>query len=326
MIITRSPLRISIGGGGTDLPSYYRQRGGFLIAMALQKHVYVSLHQRFDPGYLLKYSSIEHGTDLNEIRHPIIREALKLMRVSDVDIEITSVADVPAGTGLGSSSSFTTALVRAIGVLQRRHMDAHSIAQLACEIELGRLGEPIGKQDQYAAAFGGLTAYRFNEDDSVEVETLDLSNQTYDDLENNTVMFFTGVTRSAGDILKQQDEKSKQMDADMLANLDRVRELGFRTRDAFINGNLDVWGEIMLEHWQAKKRRSSAMSNPQIDEWYDLALKNGAVGGKLVGAGGGGFLLFYAKNPNQLRQAMAEAGLKPLPIRMDVEGTKVLSQ
>lgn len=326
MIITRSPLRISIGGGGTDLPSYYRRNGGFLIAMAITKYVYVSIHQRFAKGYLLKYSQIEQGEDIREIRHPIIREALQLMNLGDSDIEITSLADVPAGTGLGSSSSFTTALIKAIGAYQRRHMDAHLVAELACEIELGRLREPIGKQDQYAASFGGLTAYSFNPDDSVDVKALALPSDTYDYLEANTVMFFTGVTRSAGEILKQQDDQSKAMDADMIANLDRVRELGFRTRDMFLKGDLGGWGEIMLEHWQAKKRRSNAMSNPQIDEWYDLAMRNGAIGGKLVGAGGGGFLLFYAEDPNRLRHAMSQAGLKPLHLRMDVEGTKVLTQ
>jgi D-glycero-alpha-D-manno-heptose-7-phosphate kinase len=326
MIITRSPLRLSIGGGGTDLPSYYRHDGGFLVAMALSRYVYVSMTQRFDKGYLLKYSSIETGDDYSQIKHPIIREALAMMGLTDPDIEITSLADVPAGTGLGSSSSFTTALVRAIGVMQRRHMDAHLIAELACQIELERLREPIGKQDQYAAAFGGLTAFSFNKDDTVTVEALNLPAQTYEDLEANTLMFFTGRTRSASEILKQQDDKSKEMDSDMLANLNRVRELGYRTREAFETGKLGAWGEIMLEHWQAKKRRSSAMSNPQIDEWYDLALRSGAIGGKLVGAGGGGFLLFYAEDPNRLRRTMVDAGLKPLPVRLDLEGTKVLSQ
>jgi D-glycero-alpha-D-manno-heptose-7-phosphate kinase len=326
MIITRSPLRLSIGGGGTDLPSYYRLDEGFLVAMALTRYVYVSMTHRFDKGYLLKYSSIESGDDYSQIKHPIIREALAMMGVTDPDIEITSLADVPAGTGLGSSSSFTTALVRAIGVMQRRHMDAHLIAELACQIELERLREPIGKQDQYAAAFGGLTAFTFHKDDTVTVEALKLANQTYEDLESNTLMFFTGRTRSAGEILKQQDDKSKEMDAGMLANLNRVRELGYRTREAFESGQLGVWGEIMLEHWQAKKRRSSAMSSPEIDEWYELALNNGAIGGKLVGAGGGGFLLFYAEDPNRLRRTMIDAGLKPLPVRLDLEGTKVLSQ
>ena len=326
MIITRSPLRISIGGGGTDLPSYYHHSGGFLIAMALTKYVYVSMAHRFDLGYLLKYSSIEKGQNFAEIKHPIIREALAMMGVSNRDIEITSLADVPAGTGLGSSSAFTAALVKAIGVMQRQHMDAHMIAELACKIELERLREPIGKQDQYASAFGGLTAFSFNPDDTVGVEALNLPNQTYEDLENNTLMFFTGKTRSAGDILKQQDEKTKLMDREMLDNLDRVRELGYRTKDAFLKGNLGVWGEIMLEHWQTKKKRSNSMSNPQIDEWYELALRNGAIGGKLVGAGGGGFLLFYAEDPKRLRQTMTGIGLKPLSVRMDVEGTKVISQ
>jgi D-glycero-alpha-D-manno-heptose-7-phosphate kinase len=324
MIITRSPLRISIGGGGTDLPSYYRRYGGFLIAMAIRKHVYVSLQRRFDPGYLLKYSRIEMGTDFSGIHHPIIREALKLMQMREVDIEITSVADVPAGTGLGSSGSFTTALLRALAIFQRRYMETRDIAELACEIEIDRLGEPIGKQDQYIAAFGGLTAFTFNPDDSVYVEALDISDSTYADLEENLLMFFTGRTRAASEILKEQNDKSN--DESMIANLNKVRDLGYRTREAFLKGRLSEWGEIMLEHWEAKRRRSESMSNPQIDEWYDLAMRNGAVGGKLVGAGGGGFLMFYAHDPRKLRDAMTKARLKELRVEMDVEGTMALNR
>jgi D-glycero-alpha-D-manno-heptose-7-phosphate kinase len=293
--------------------------------MAIDQHVYVSLGRRFDHGFLLKYSQLERGQHLDEIRHPIIREALKMMNVRETDIEITSVADVPAGTGLGSSSTFTTALLRALAVFQRRHMETRTIAEMACDLEINRLGEPIGKQDQYIAAFGGLTAFRFNEDDTVDVETLDISSETYDSLRDNLLMFFAGGARDAGSILKEQNDKSQVLDTAMLANLDRVKELGYRTREAFITGNLGQWGEIMLEHWQAKKRRSISMSNPQIDEWYDLGLRSGAIGGKLVGAGGGGFLLFYADDPTQLRRTMAKAGLKEMRVRMDLEGAKVLT-
>lgn len=324
MIITRSPLRVSIGGGGTDLASYYREHGGFLVAMALNKHVYVTLHRRFDPGFMIKYSSLEHVSSIDKIAHPIIREALRYMGTEDAALEITSIADVPAGTGLGSSSSFTTALMRALHIHHRRHIDARQLAELACHIEIDRLKEPIGKQDQYIAAFGGLTAFTFNTDDTVEIESLAIDEDTLADLSDNMLLFFTGRTRDASSILQEQDRKSQSADPATTANLHRVKELGHRTRRAFLGGRLNEWGEIMLEHWEAKKKRSSLMSNPMIDEWYDIAMKNGAIGGKLVGAGGGGFLLFYAEQPRRLRQAMARAGLRELHVGMDVEGTKVL--
>ena len=326
MIITRSPLRISLGGGGTDLPSYYRDHGGFLVAMAMSKYVYVTLHRRFNSGFLLKYSRIEQVTAVDEIVHPIIREALRVMDTRETDLEITSVADVPAGTGLGSSSSFTTALLRGLHIHQRRYIDTQQLAELACHVEIDRVHEPIGKQDQYIAAFGGLTAFTFNADDTVNVESLPISEDTLADLSDNMLLFFTGSTRDASQILREQDVRSTAADPRMSANLHKVKTLGYRTRDVFLSGRLDEWGEIMLEHWTAKKQRSSAMSNPQIDEWYDLALRNGAIGGKLVGAGGGGFFLFYAHDPRRLRHAMLKAGLRELHVQLDVEGTKVLNR
>ena len=326
MIITRSPLRISLGGGGTDLPSYYRDHGGFLVAMAMSKYVYVTLHRRFNSGFLLKYSRIEQVTAVDEIVHPIIREALRVMDTRETDLEITSVADVPAGTGLGSSSSFTTALLRGLHIHQRRYIDTQQLAELACHVEIDRVHEPIGKQDQYIAAFGGLTAFTFNADDTVNVKSLPISEDTLADLSDNMLLFFTGSTRDASQILREQDVRSTAADPRMSANLHKVKTLGYRTRDVFLSGRLDEWGEIMLEHWTAKKQRSSAMSNPQIDEWYDLALRNGAIGGKLVGAGGGGFFLFYAHDPRQLRHAMLKAGLRELHVQLDVEGTKVLNR
>ena len=327
MIITRSPLRISIGGGGTDLPSYYREHEGFLVAMAIQKHVYVSLQRTLDPGLLLKYSRLERPDSVAEIHHPIIRESLLALGLEgETALEITSVADIPAGTGLGSSGSFATALLRALHILKRTHIDPGALAELACHIELDRLGEPIGKQDQYIAAFGGLTAFTFGRDGRVAAQSLAVSAATMEDLQDNTLMFFTGRTRSAGAILAEQDRKSRAADAAMLANLDRVKALGYETRDAFLAGDLARWGEIMREHWEAKKRRSTGMSSPQIDEWYDLAMKSGAIGGKLVGAGGGGFLLFYADDARRLRRAMAGAGLQEVRLHVDVEGTKVLDR
>jgi D-glycero-alpha-D-manno-heptose-7-phosphate kinase len=326
MIITRSPLRISIGGGGTDLPSYSLGHTGFLVAMAITKHVYISLHRKFDPGIILRYSQIERVGEAAEIGHPIIREALRVTGVPDRNLEITSMAEVPAGTGLGSSGSFTTALLKALFIHQMRHIEIGDLAELACHIEIDRLGEPIGKQDQYIAAFGGLTAFTFNRDGSVVPESLSISDDTHEDLATNVLMFFTGRTRSAGEILSEQDQKSKSADKVMIDNLHRVKELGYRTRDTFLKGDLKTWGEIMREHWEAKKKRSSGMSNPQIDEYYDLALKNGAIGGKLVGAGGGGFLLFYAEDAPRLRASMVKAGLEELRFRMDVEGTKVVNR
>lgn len=326
MIITRSPLRISIGGGGTDLPSYYRHHTGYLIAMAITKRVYISLHPKADPGILLRYSQIERVDDPKDIAHPIVREALQITGVRDRNLEITSMAEVPAGTGLGSSGSFTTALLKALYIHKMRHIDARELAELACHIEIDRLGEPIGKQDQYIAAFGGLTAFTFNTDGSVDAESLPASDETREDLADNVVMFFTGRARSAGGILKEQDKKTRESDESMIENLHRVKELGYQTRRAFLSGSLKTWGEIMREHWEAKKKRSSGMSNPHIDECYELALKNGAIGGKLVGAGGGGFLLFYADNVRRLREAMARACLEELRFQMDVEGTKVISQ
>jgi D-glycero-alpha-D-manno-heptose-7-phosphate kinase len=326
MIITRSPLRISIGGGGTDLASYYREHGGFLVAMAISKHVYISLHRRFDSGALLRYSQIEHVEAYDEICHPIIRECLRVTKTRTPNLEITSMADVPAGTGLGSSGSFTTALLKALHIHHKRHIDMAALAELACHIEIERLKEPIGKQDQYIAAFGGLTAFTFERDGAVGVETLEISDETHEDLDENLVMFFTGRLRSASAILQEQHQKSKDADPAMIANLHRVKELGWRTRDAFLKGDLRQWGEIMREHWETKKKRSSGMSNPQIDEYYELALRNGAIGGKLVGAGGGGFLLFYAEDPRRLRATMSKAGLNELFFHIDVEGTRVVTR
>lgn len=326
MIITRSPLRISIGGGGTDLPSFYERHGGFLVAMGINKHIYVSAQRTFEPGILLKYSRNEMVKSVDEIQHPIIRETMAMMEITEPNFEITSVADVPAGTGLGSSGSFTTALVKALAIFNRAHIDAAQVAELACRVEIQRLHEPIGKQDQYIAAFGGITAFTFHPDGGVDIESLKISDETFDEIDENILLFFTGYTRSASEILKEQNTKTGDADEAMVANLKRVAELGKRSRQAFLSGRLGDWGEMMREHWEAKKKRSSDMSTPQIDEWYDLALRNGAVGGKLVGAGGGGFLLFYAEDPRRLRQAMTKCGLRELRFHMDVEGTKVLNR
>ncbi len=324
MIIARSPLRITLGGGGTDLPSYYREHEGFLIAAAIDKYVYATVMRPFTPGIYLKYSQLEHVEQIKDVRHPIIREALQMLDFKTPQIEITTLADIPAGTGLGSSGSFTTALLKALHAHRKHLLHPSELAEMACHIEIDRLQEPIGKQDQYIAAYGGITCFNFNRDDSVTAEPLKISMDTLFDLEDNLMLFFTGFSRSAGSILKDQQVKTNQHDAEMLKNLHYVKELGYRSKDALVDGKPEVFGEIMHEHWEHKKKRSGGMSNAQIDEWYELGLKNGAVGGKLVGAGGGGFLMFYAADRNKLRHAMTKAGLEEVRFRFDFEGTKVV--
>jgi D-glycero-alpha-D-manno-heptose-7-phosphate kinase len=324
VITTRSPLRISLGGGGTDLPSYYREHGGFLIAGAINKYVYVNVMRPFTEGIYLKYSQLEHVNGVDEIQHPIIREAIKLLGFKTPQVEITTLADIPSGTGLGSSGSFTTALLKALYVHRMRQIEPKELAELACEIEIDRLGEPIGKQDQYIAACGGLTCFTFHPNDRVDVEPLKISMDTKFDLEDNLLLFFTGFSRSAGSILQDQNIRTKSSDRDMIANLHFVKELGLKSKAILESGNAAEFGALMHQHWEHKKRRSAGMSNPQIDQWYDLGMKNGAVGGKLVGAGGGGFLLFYANDRNRLRHAMNAAGLEEVRFAFDFEGTKVL--
>ncbi len=324
MIIARSPLRITLGGGGTDLPSYYRAHGGFLIAAAIDRYIYITVHKTFVEDFILKYSKMERVASREEVEHPIVREALRMLDVDGRYLEITSMADIPAGTGLGSSGSFTTALLRALHHWRKQPITAGLLAERACEIEIDRLGEPIGKQDQYIAAYGGLTTFRFNPDDSVDVEPLRLSEETIHNLEDNLLLFFTGYSRRASSILEEQDRKSRSHDASMLENLHFVKELGLRSLNSLEQGNLVEFGRLMHEHWEFKKHRSSGMSNADVNEWYELGLRNGAIGGKLVGAGGGGFLMFYTEDRMRLRHAMTLAGLQEVRFRFDFEGSKIV--
>jgi D-glycero-alpha-D-manno-heptose-7-phosphate kinase len=324
MIITRSPLRITLGGGGTDLPSYYQEHEGFLIAAAIDKYVYVTVMRPFTEGIFLKYSKLEHVEKVAEIHHPIIREAIQMLGFKTPQVEITTLADIPAGTGLGSSGSFTTALLKALYTHRKRLLLPGELAEKACEIEIDRLREPIGKQDQYIAAYGGMTCFTFYKDGTVDAVPLKIKMETLYDLEDHLLLFFTGFSRSAGSILKDQNTRTKQSDQEMLQNLHFVKDIGLRSKKALEAGNVILFGELMHEHWEHKKKRSGGMSNPQIDEWYEAGLKNGAVGGKLVGAGGGGFLLFYTTDRNRLRQAMSRIGLEEVRFRFDFEGTKVL--
>jgi len=324
MIIARSPLRITLGGGGTDLPAYYRQHEGFLLAAAIDKYVYVTVTRPFNRGIFLKYSALEQVEQVSEVRHPIIREALGWADPNVRQIEITSLADIPAGTGLGSSGSFTTALLKALAAHYRQLLHPQQLAEAACHLEIERLREPIGKQDQYIAAYGGLTCFSFGRDERVTAEPLRLSNSTLLDLEDNLLLFFTGVSRRSAVLLDDQQRRCEQHDEQMLRNLHYTKELGLRSRSALEEGNLTLFGELLDEHWHHKRLRSDKMSTNQIDEWYRLARHNGACGGKLVGAGGGGFLLFYASDRTRLRHTMSAAGLQEVRFKFDFEGTKLV--
>jgi len=326
MIIARSPLRISLGGGGTDLPSYYREHGGFLIAAATDKYVYITLHKTFVDDLIVKYAKMERVARVEDIQHPIIREALRLLRVNVSRLEIASMADIPAGTGLGSSGSFTTALLKALHAWQRNLVHPSELAEQACHIEIDILGEPIGKQDQYIAAYGGVTCFRFEPDGKVEAWPLKISDGIRYDLEDNLLLFFTGYSRSASEVLKEQDVRTRQHDAEMVNNLHFVKQLGLDTQKALEAGDFAKFAEIMNVHWEHKRKRSAKMSNDRIDEWYRLARANGALGGKLIGAGGGGFLMFYSEDNVRLRKAMLEAGLEEVRFRFDFEGTKIVAQ
>lgn len=324
MIITRSPLRITLGGGGTDLPSYYGEHGGFLISAAVDKYVYVILHEPFNDGIILKYSSMEVVKTRDEVQHPLIREALKLIGI-DTRIEVASMADIPSGTGLGSSGSFTTALLRALHLLTKNSVTPRELAEQACHIELDILGEPVGKQDQYIAAFGGINCFTFHENGAVDVTPLRIRSETLHDLEDNLLLLFTGFSRKAGDILKDQDTRSRQNDHDMVQNLHFLKQLGYESKNALESGDLRRFAELLHIHWEHKKSRSNGMTNAQIDNYYEIARANGALGGKVIGAGGGGFLMFYTESKTRLRHAMLQAGLQESRFRFDVEGTRVVT-
>ncbi len=322
MLIARSPLRISIGGGGTDLPSYYEKFGGFVLAGAIDKYVYLTLHESFVDYMIIKYSQMEHAKQIDEIKHPIFREALKVAGIDTIKIEMASMADIPAGTGLGSSGSFTTALLKVLYTYKKEMIPPRQLAESASDIEINRLKQPVGKQDTYISACGGITCFDFKEDGEVQIAPLRISEENIFNLEDNLILFFTGYSRDAADILKEQDDSSKTGDQSMIDNLHYVKDLGLRIKEALETGALQRFGLLMNEHWEHKKKRSKKMSNPQIDQWYELGLRNGAVGGKLIGAGGGGFLMFYTENKMRLRRTMLEAGLMEVRFKFDFEGTK----
>lgn len=326
MILTRAPLRIPLGGGGTDLPSYYSQYGGFVLSAAINKYVYISLNRpQVDDLIRVKYSKSETVEDLNEVQHDLVREAMRLTGV-ERGVEIVSMADVPAGTGMGSSGSFIVALLRAFHALRREYVPPHQLAEEACRIEIEMVGSPVGKQDQYVAAFGGVTCFNISRDGRVTASRIPFDNHQMDELRGNLLLFYTGIQRRAMDILEDQKRDTSDSNPDVVDSLHRIKDIGLQIKDALEQNDFDRFGELMDVHWKHKKRRSSKISDPRIDRWYDLARDSGALGGKLIGAGGGGFLLFYCPNSSKgkLRRCMVQEGLREMPFEFDFEGAKVL--
>jgi len=319
VIFSRAPLRVSLGGGGTDLPSYYREHGGFLVAGAIDKYIYMLMHTVFQRRYKMKYSETEEVGDIASIRHPILRETLQ-RHWRGSPLEIASVADVPAGTGMGSSGAFTVCLLKGLAHARRTSITQEALAESACEIEIDVLGEPVGKQDPYVAAHGGICTYSFEHDGRVVVEPLELGASTLRSLRDHLLLFFTGEARGASSVLADQDARTQSGDAEMLENLHHTKELGLRSRDLLIAGDLEAYAELMHEHWLGKRVRSPGMASRRVDELYTLARRSGAIGGKLVGAGGGGFLLVYVTNPADTRQAMAAAGAPELAFDFEFVG------
>ena len=323
MIIARSPLRISLGGGGTDLPSYYEDHAGFLIAAAIDKYVYITLHQTFVPELIIKYSKLERVESLDAIEHPIIREALKLVGIPPRGLEITSMADIPAGTGLGSSGSFTTALLKVLHAQKKNLVHPSDLAEQACEIELNRLKEPIGKQDQYIAAYGGLKYTRFNPDGSVFTDPIICSPTTLQQLQDGLLLLYTGLTRKADNILVEQAQGTRTEEAKQ-ASLRHMVGLADQLYEALGRDDLDAFGEVLHCGWVEKRKLASGISNNHIDDWYERARANGAIGGKLLGAGGGGFLLFYAPPERHADICKALPELRHVPFYFSPQGSKVV--
>ena len=321
MLISRTPLRISIGGGGSDLPSYYQEHGGFFISAAIDKHVYIGINRTFAHDYIVRYSSQERVDSPEAIRHPIVREALIEHGVGPV--EVVSLADVPSGTGLGSSGSFTVGLLRAIYGYKRESVTVQALAEEACHIEIEKLKEPVGKQDQYIAAFGGITCFEIDRQGAVKAYPLALPSAALHDLEDNLLLFFTGYARSASSILADQKTRSEASDSSMQSNLQSVVEIGMEIKNVLSRGETRAFASLMHDHWLRKRIRSPGMTNASIDMWYDAAKANGALGGKLVGAGGGGFLLLYCTDPAGVRQTMAGMGLEEIRFKFDFDGSVI---
>jgi D-glycero-alpha-D-manno-heptose-7-phosphate kinase len=326
MIVSRAPVRFSLGGGGTDLPSYSKIHGGFLVAAAIDKHVYVGANRRFYDSIRLAYSQTETVDSVDQIQHRIFREALRLTGITK-GIELVSVADVPTNSGLGSSSTFTVALLNALHAFKREFVSSEHLAEEACKIEIDILGEPIGKQDQYISAMGGITAFTFNTDGTVRAERLAVREEVLDELEANLIIFYTGIERAASQVLAQQKTQISDNKDDAVNRMHRIKQLGYDTKKLLLDGTIDAYGELLHEHWTNKRKLAAKMTDSVIDEHYEAARKAGAIGGKLMGAGGGGFFMFYVRPAERRRvyETLVGRGLKPLRFRFDHDGAKLVA-
>ena len=332
MIITRTPFRIPLGGGGTDLPAYYSQYGGSLITAAIDKYMYLNVNQPAISNKIkLSYSKVEliDPNNLDSIQHDIVKETLKYLEIK-TPIEINSIADLPAGTGMGSSSSYTVGLLKSLNTFLRRDLSTHELSEEACKVEIELAGKPIGKQDQFAAAFGGIIHMDIDKSGNVKVTKLNLDQEVVHELENRFMIFYTGIERDANKILGEQSEKIKQPSSskdDKTQVMHEIKNIGVKIKDALITGDISKFGKLMNEHWLTKKKVSSKMSNTNIDHWYDTAMNNGALGGKIMGAGGGGFLLLCCEECKRknLRKTMEDQDLKYMDFKFDFEGSKVLA-
>lgn len=325
MIIIRSPLRISLGGGGTDLPSYYNKHKGFVLSAAINKYVYLMILRPFEKGITLKYSQKERINSVKDIKHPIVRETFLHFQPKENQIEIVSQADIPSGTGLGSSGSFTTALVKGLAVYYEKFLTQKEIADIACDIEINKLSQPVGKQDQFAAAIGGINSFKFEKNKPVEVDSINISEKMRMNLEDRLLLFFTGFSRDASSVLQDQHTRTISNDNQMIENLHYVKKLGIESKDCLLNDNLYGFAKLMNDHWEYKKKRSKGMSNSKINNWFEEGIRNGALSGKLVGAGGGGFLMFLAEDKFRLRKRMNELGLTEVHFQFDYDGTKIIN-
>ncbi len=325
MIICRTPVRISLGGGGTDLSSYYEQFGGFLVAGAINKYVYINCSTRFSDQIRLSYSKTEIVDSVSQIKHSLFKECLELLKI-DKKVELVSISDVPANCGLGTSSTFTVSLLNALYTYKHEPINKYDLAEAACYIEIDKLGAPIGKQDQYISAFGGITAFTFNKDGSVVDEPLKMEEGDVEEFNMNIMLFYTGVQRSASDILKNQNESAKKGSSNTLDRLHRIKEMGYESKQALESGNLDRFGELLHDHWLAKKGLNSKISFGLVDNAYEKARSLGALGGKLIGAGGGGFLMIYSsKNRKKIIKALEMMGLRYMRFRFDFSGSTIIA-
>ncbi|MBP7216974.1 MAG: galactokinase [Candidatus Omnitrophica bacterium] len=325
MIITRTPFRITLGGGGTDLPSYYEKYGGFIFAASIDKYMIINLNRPIvDDLVRVKYSKSETVKHRDELQHEIAREAMRMMGIDNA-LEIVSLADVPAGTGLGSSSCYTAGLLLALHTMKREYINVYDLAEEACSLEIKLLKKPIGKQDQYMAVFGGLSVLDIKKNGSVHVRRADASDTTIDDLNRNLLMFYTNISRSADEILGEQGSRIKHNDKQTVEHMHFIKDIGYKILEAVETGNITDIGLLFDKHWQHKKQISAKISNSHFDELYEVAREKGALGGKISGAGGGGFFVFYVEeNHTRFREAMQKLGLREMRYRFDFDGTKVL--